>query len=142
MGADAVVMLKQFPLSCFPHEFRLGFLALRNQDFPDCSKSHVEHKVQRNEIDKSFLKWSYQFQIDTGGLMDKAYFIDKLTRASQMEEEMAGLLIGAIEADQLLSDLAPEARDRISVVLKGIHEDTLRHRQTAQDLIAVLSRGK
>lgn len=74
--------------------------------------------------------------------MDKAYFIDKLTRASQMEDEMAGIIIALLETDGLPDGLPQESRDRISTALKGIREDTLRHRQAAQDMIAVLSGGK
>lgn len=55
--------------------------------------------------------------------------IDKLTRAYEMEEEMAGVLIEICSAQELPTDVAPALRERINRILASIKDDTLRHKQ-------------
>ncbi|MBF0121814.1 MAG: hypothetical protein HQL21_00220 [Candidatus Omnitrophica bacterium] len=64
--------------------------------------------------------------------MNNEVFLDRLERAYQMEEEMAGTLIDLCHPKALPEDIPVDVRKRIQTILLSIKADTLRHK----DIIA------
>jgi hypothetical protein len=61
--------------------------------------------------------------------MDKEYFIDKLQRAQEMEEDMAGPLIDLCQPDVLPQEIPAELRQRVRKILLSIKADTIKHKR-------------
>lgn len=60
--------------------------------------------------------------------MPSEELLDKLTRASEMEEDMAGVLIALCNEKEMPTDIPVESRKRIAGILAAIKNDTLRHK--------------
>lgn len=73
--------------------------------------------------------------------MDKVAVLDKLNRALEMEEKMAGELIALCQAGSLPEELSPESRKWIGGALESIKKDTLRHKDTVAGIMERLKNG-
>ena len=73
--------------------------------------------------------------------MNKEELLDKLRRAFEMEEVMAGTLTALIQAQALAIDIPEAQRRRIHEVLSTIHQDTLRHKQIVSGMMKSVSGG-
>ena len=68
----------------------------------------------------------------------RAELLDRLKRAYEMEEVMAGSLIELAEPHVLKGDIPTELRGRALSIVTEIKNDTLRHRDTVLGIIAKL----
>lgn len=66
-------------------------------------------------------------------IMDKVAVLDKLNRALEMEEKMAGMLIELCQDSTLPDDLEPGSGRRIRDILVNIKNDTLLHKEVVMD---------
>lgn len=73
--------------------------------------------------------------------MDKAYFLDKLHRTLQMEEEMVAVLMDLLDKQGLPKGLPASEEKRATAILQGIRSDSLRHRQANLDMITAIEKG-
>lgn len=67
--------------------------------------------------------------------MNNEIILDKLTRALEMEEDMAGMLIDICQAESLPPELDLGLRKRIEGILASIKTDTLRHKDAVAEAI-------
>ena len=70
--------------------------------------------------------------------MDKDEFIDRLNRAYEMEEGMAGELIDLCQPDALPAHIPPEVRERLRAMFLSIQADTLRHKAVVAEIMSSL----
>ena len=68
-------------------------------------------------------------------IIDKNEFIDRLTRAYEMEEDMAGALIDLCEPSVLPTEISNDLRERLRKILLGIKADTLRHKTIVEGIL-------
>jgi hypothetical protein len=61
--------------------------------------------------------------------MNNEPLLDKLERAYQMEEQMAGILIDLCRRDEMSADIPVDVQKRILGILASIKTDTLRHKE-------------
>ena len=73
--------------------------------------------------------------------MDQKYFIDKLRRALEMEEDMNVLLIGLLSEDVMPEGLTAEDARQIREILAGIRADSNRHGRFDEELLERLTKG-
>ncbi len=65
--------------------------------------------------------------------MENKEFLDKLERAYQMEEEMAGVLIDLCQTASFPDDIPLDVQKRVHGILLSIKADTLRHRDVVAE---------
>lgn len=68
--------------------------------------------------------------------------IDRLKRAYEMEEVMAGMLLGLLESEAALVEVPDDQRPKITEKILAIQQDTFRHRKIVTSLIGKVSEGK
>lgn len=71
----------------------------------------------------------------------KAELLDKLRRAYEMEEVMAGLLTDLAGPHVLTSKIQDQDRQKVHKMLSIIHTDTLGHQKAVSTMIQRLSEG-
>lgn len=71
--------------------------------------------------------------------ISKIELLDKLRRAYEMEEVMAGLLTDLVAPHVLTTDVPEEKRQKIQKMFALIHEDTLEHQKIVSGMIQHLS---
>ncbi len=71
----------------------------------------------------------------------KAELLDKLKRAYEMEEVMAGLLTDLAGPHVLTSKIPVQDRQKVHKMLAVIHADTLEHQKIVSGMIKNLSGG-
>ncbi|OGX10999.1 MAG: hypothetical protein A2351_04075 [Omnitrophica bacterium RIFOXYB12_FULL_50_7] len=69
----------------------------------------------------------------------KEELLDKLRRASEMEEVMAGVLTDLVSPHVLMSEVSEEKRQKIRSLIAVIHADTLEHQKIVLGLLKNLS---
>ncbi len=74
-----------------------------------------------------------------GVVLNTSDFIDKLRRAEQMEEEMAGRLVGLCHPETLSESISEDSRTRIKSCLDTIQQDTQRHARIVSEMISQMS---
>ena len=74
-----------------------------------------------------------------GGILNTSDFIDKLRRAGQMEEEMAGQLVSLCRPETLAGSIPADSRIRIKACLDTIQQDTQRHAKIVSEIISQMS---
>jgi len=74
--------------------------------------------------------------------MTRKELVDKLTRAYEMEETMASMLLEVIQ--QLLPSigLSQEKKKRVMELFSSIQSDTLRHKAAVAKVVEQLSQGE
>ncbi len=74
-----------------------------------------------------------------GVILNTSDFIDKLRRAEQMEEEMAGQLVSLCHPEALSDSIPADSRTRIKSCLETIRLDTQRHARIVSEMISQIS---
>lgn len=74
-----------------------------------------------------------------GVILNTSDFIDKLRRAEQMEEEMAGRLVVLCHPEALAESISADSRTRIKSCLETIRLDTQRHARIVSEMISQMS---
>ncbi len=72
--------------------------------------------------------------------MTKEEIVDKLKRAYEMEEVMAGMLFDVIRKILPISELSEDKQKRVAQMLMSIQKDTLKHEKMVFELIEQWSR--
>lgn len=67
--------------------------------------------------------------------LTRAEFLDKLRRASEMEETMSKALLDLAVPEIFSAELAPEKRDKALKILLRIKKDTERHKKIVSGIM-------